>query len=346
MHPLPPSNLGRRRCLAGVPLLAVGMFVRPALADPTVERASTQLLGTQIDIIAQDARPGAAGAAMRAAFVEMARLECLMSRYRPDSQVSALARAAGRNPVPVAPEVMAVFKLARQVSEQSRGAFDITVGAYSGWNFDPEHSRIPSSSELARERRFVNYRDVVLEERHCSVYLRRPGMRLDLGGIAKLPILEAGMRVLRQHGIRDAMINGGGDVVASGKLQGHEWRVGLRDPLAPERLLGVVTLSDGVVASSGDYERYFMHNGQRFHHVLDPETGLPAHGPHGVTLIGRDVDDVNGLGAAIMAAGTATGQRMLAPMLARVDALIVGSGARPWMSAGMATRLRQFSASS
>ncbi|MDF6571896.1 FAD:protein FMN transferase, partial [Escherichia coli] len=130
-------------------------------------------------------------------------------------------------------------------------------------------------------------------------------MRLDLGGIAKLPILEAGMRVLRQHGIRDAMINGGGDVVASGKLQGHEWRVGLRDPLAPERLLGVVTLSDGVVASSGDYERYFMHNGQRFHHVLDPETGLPAHGPHGVTLIGRDVDDVNGLGAAIMAAGTA-----------------------------------------
>lgn len=346
MHPLPPSNLGRRRCLAGVPLLAVGMFVRPALADPTVERASTQLLGTQIDIIAQDARPGAAGAAMRAAFVEMARLECLMSRYRPDSQVSALARAAGRNPVPVAPEVMSVFKLARQVSEQSRGAFDITVGAYSGWNFDPEHSRIPSSSELARERRFVNYRDVVLDEHNGSVYLRRPGMRLDLGGIAKLPILEAGMRVLRQHGIRDAMINGGGDVVASGKLQGHEWRVGLRDPLAPERLLGVVTLSDGVVASSGDYERYFMHNGQRFHHVLDPETGLPAHGPHGVTLIGRDVDDVNGLGAAIMAAGTATGQRMLAPMLARVDALIVGSGARPWMSAGMATRLRQFSASS
>lgn len=346
MHPLPPSNLGRRRCLAGVPLLAVGMFVRPALADPTVERASTQLLGTQIDIIAQDARPGAAGAAMRAAFVEMARLECLMSRYRPDSQVSALARAAGRNPVPVAPEVMSVFKLARQVSEQSRGAFDITVGAYSGWNFDPEHSRIPSSSELARERRFVNYRDVVLDEHNGSVYLRRPGMRLDLGGIAKLPILEAGMRVLRQHSIRDAMINGGGDVVASGKLQGHEWRVGLRDPLAPERLLGVVTLSDGVVASSGDYERYFMLNGQRFHHVLDPETGLPAHGPHGVTLIGRDVDDVNGLGAAIMAAGTATGQRMLAPMLARVDALIVGSGARPWMSAGMATRLRQFSASS
>lgn len=346
MHPLPPSNLGRRRCLAGVPLLAVGMFVRPALADPTVERASTQLLGTQIDIIAQDARPGAAGAAMRAAFVEMARLECLMSRYRPDSQVSALARAAGRNPVPVAPEVMSVFKLARQVSEQSRGAFDITVGAYSGWNFDPEHSRIPSSSELARERRFVNYRDVVLDEHNGSVYLRRPGMRLDLGGIAKLPILEAGMRVLRQHGIRDAVINGGGDVVASGKLQGHEWRVGLRDPLAPERLLGVVTLSDGVVASSGDYERYFMLNGQRFHHVLDPETGLPAHGPHGVTLIGRDVDDVNGLGAAIMAAGTATGQRMLAPMLARVDALIVGSGARPWMSAGMATRLRQFSASS
>lgn len=346
MHPLPPSNLARRRCLAGVPLLAVGMFVRPALADPLVERASTRLLGTQVDIVAQGATPGAAAAAIPAAFAEMARLECLMSRYRSDSQVSALARAAGRNPVPMAPEVMTVLKRARQVSEQSRGAFDITVGAYSGWNFEPEHGRIPSPTELARERRFVNYRDVVVDEHNGSAYLRRQGMKLDLGGIAKLPILQAGMRVLREHGIRDAMINGGGDVVASGKLQGHAWRIGLRDPLAPERLLGVVGLSDGVVASSGDYERYFMRNGQRFHHVLDPQTGLPSHGPHGVTLIARDVDDVNGLGAAIMAAGHAAGQRMLAPVLSRVDALIVGAGGRPWMSAGMATRLRQFSASS
>lgn len=116
-----PSNLARRRCLTGVPLLAVGLFVRPALADPAVQHASRRLLGTQVDIVAQGAMPGAAAPAIDAAFAEMARLERLMSRYRPDSQVSALARAAGRNPVPVAPELMAILKLATRLSARSGG---------------------------------------------------------------------------------------------------------------------------------------------------------------------------------------------------------------------------------
>lgn len=116
-----PSNLARRRCLTGVPLLAVGLFVRPALADPAVQHASRRLLGTQVDIVAQGAMPGAAAPAIDAAFAEMARLERLMSRYRPDSQVSALARAAGRNPVPVAPELMAILKLAARLSARSGG---------------------------------------------------------------------------------------------------------------------------------------------------------------------------------------------------------------------------------
>lgn len=331
--------MGRRRCIAGIPVLAIGMFVRPALADPSVERASRTLLGTQIDIVAQGDRPGIAQPAIDAAFAEMARLERIMSRYRPDSQVSALARAAGRNPVPVAPELMSALKLAARLSEQSQGAFDVTVGAFSGWNFEPGQYHVPSRIELARERPLVNYRDVVLDEAHGRAYLRQPGMKLDLGGIAKLPILQAGMRVLRQYGVHDAMINGGGDVLTSGKLQGRDWRIGLRDPVVPTRLLGAVSLGDGIVASSGDYERCFLQNGQRYHHILDPRTGMPTRGPHGVALIARNVEQLNGLGAAIMVAGAAAGQRLLAPH-AGVDALIVGPGTPPWMSAGMAARLQ------
>lgn len=114
-------------------------------------------------------------------------------------------------------------------------------------------------------------------------------------------------------------------MLVSGQLQGHDWRVGLRNPLAPDRLLGVVALSDGIVASSGDYERGFVRNGQRYHHILDPKTGLPTHGPHGVTLVARSVDDVNGLGAAIMVAGAEAGRRLLVPP-AGVDALIIAPG--------------------
>jgi thiamine biosynthesis lipoprotein len=261
-----------------------------------------------------------------------------MSRYRPDSQISALARGAGRDPVPVAPELMAILESAKRMSIRSQGAFDITVGAYAGWDFDPAHSRIPGADELAFERQLVDYRDIVLDRQRGTAYLRRPGMKLDLGGIAKLPILQAGLQVLQRNGYRNAMINGGGDVLVSGQLQGRNWRVGLRDPRAPERLLGVVALSDGVVASSGDYERCFVRNGQRYHHILDPRTGEPSQGPHGVTLVASRQEAVNGLGAAIMVAGAARGRNWLDAQPG-VDALIVAPGQSPWLSAGMATRL-------
>ncbi|SOY56464.1 Thiamine biosynthesis lipoprotein ApbE [Cupriavidus taiwanensis] len=332
----------RRRAIvrgaASVPLLATGMFVRPALADATVTRASRRLLGTRVDIVVQDHDHGAVQAAIAAAFAEMMRLEQLMSRYRPDSQISALQRAAGRHPLRVALELMTVLQAAAAVSARSRGAFDITVGAFAGWRFGADGKRVPDAAELARARPLVDYRQVSLDARRGEAMLARPGMRLDLGGIAKLPILDAGMQLLRRHGLANAMVNGGGDVLAMGKLQGRDWRIGVRDPLAPARLLGVLQVSDAVVASSGDYERGFVASGRRYHHVLDPATGLPSAGPHGVTLVAPTVAAVNGLGAALMVAGQAAWDR-LAEGSAGVDGLVVGDGGR-WMSAGMAQRLR------
>lgn len=334
----PRLNNGRRRLLASLPLLATAMFLKPALADPKVQQASRNLMGTRVDITVQGGDVDASGVAMNAAFAEMARLSDMMSRYRIRSAVSALHLAAGLQPVAMAPEMMAALKMAGQMSERSQGAFDITVGAFNGWNFDPAQTSIPDAAEIARELPLVNYRDLILDEKSASAYLRRRGMRIDLGGIAKLPILQAGMAVLKRHGINDAMINGGGDVLVSGQLQGRDWRVGLRDPRAPERILGVLALSEGFVAASGDYERCFVRNGRRFHHILDPKTGQPTIGPHGVTLVSRKLEDINGLGAAIMVAGAQAGRRLLEP-LKGVDTLIVESDQRLWLSPGMASRL-------
>lgn len=331
-------RLKRRRLLAGLPLLATALFLKPALADPKVRQASRKLMGTRVDITVQSGNVDASGAAMTAAFAEMERLSDMMSRYRLGSAVSALHLAAGLQPVTTAPEMMHALKMARQMSERSQGAFDITVGAFNGWSFDPARTGIPDAAEIARELPLVNYRDLVLDEKSATAYLRRRGMRVDLGGIAKLPILQAGMDVLKRHGISNAMINGGGDVLVNGQLQGRDWRVGLRDPRAPERILGVLALNEGFVAASGDYERSFVRDGRRYHHILDPKTGRPTHGPHGVTLVSRKLEDINGLGAAIMVAGAAAGRRLLAPFK-NVDALIVESDQRLWLSPGMATRL-------
>lgn len=335
---MPEFNPQRRRIALALPLLATAMFQRHAWSAPTVQRDSRVMMGTRLDITLQhhDARLGRQ--AVDAAFTEMQRLSDMMSRYRSDSLVSALQQRAGLRPLPVPAEMMAVLKTARTVSEYSRGAFDITVGAFSGWNFEAGRTAIPNAEKLARDLQFVNYRDLVLDEANMTAFLRRRGMRLDLGGIAKLPILGAGLATLERHGIRNMLINGGGDVLVKGQLQGRDWRIGVRDPRAPEKLLGVVSLNHGLVASSGDYERCFDRNGRRYHHILDPKTGNPTAGPHGVTLISRDLNAINGLGTAIMVAGSDFGQRLLASR-SDVDTLIVERDRQPWMSAGMAQRL-------
>lgn len=333
---------GRRRLLATFPMVATALFLRPALADPSVQQASRALMGTRLDMTAQAGRGIEVSSAMNAAFAQMQRLSDMLSRYRIGNPVHALHLCAGLQPVPVAPEMAAVLKMAIQRSQHSQGAFDITVGAFTGWNFGQGEHTIPPAAEIAQELPLVDYRQLVLEvldEKNATAYLRRRGMRIDLGGIAKLPILQAGMDVLKAHGIRNAMLNAGGDVLVSGQLQGRDWRIGVRDPRAPERILGTLHLSDGFVAASGDYERFFIRDGRRFHHILDPKTGQPTDGPHGVALVARTLEDINGLGAAIMVAGAEAGRAMLQP-LPSVDALIVEHNQGVWLSPGMRQRLQ------
>lgn len=330
------SMLDRRRCLTGLGLLATGLFVRPALASPHVQRASRELLGTRIDIVAQGKQ---ASKAMALAFAEMARLERLMSRYRPDSEISALNRSAGLAAVDVSPETLAVLQRGLQLAQLSDGAFDVTIGGYQGWSFDPANPRLPSAAQLLRERALVNHRQLVLDPAKRQARLLRAGVRVDLGGVAKLPILQAGMAVLQAHGLDGAMLNGGGDVLVTGQLLGRDWRIGLRDPRAPERVMGTLELGDGVVASSGDYERAFTMQGKRYHHVLDPRTGLPTQGVRGVALLARSTQAVNGWGATAMLLGASKGQGLLSG-LPGVESLMVDAQAQTWMSAGMRHQLK------
>lgn len=336
------ADRGRRRLLATLPMVATALYVRPALADPSVQQVSRTLMGTRLDMTVQAERGIDTPAAMTAALAEMQRQSDMLSRYRIGNPVHALHLCAGLQAVPITPEMLKVLQMALQRSQQSKGAFDITVGAFTGWNFGQGENTIPSATEITQELPLVDYRQLVLEvrdEKNATAYLRRRGMRIDLGGIAKLPILQAGMQVLKEHGIHNTMLNAGGDVLVNGQLQGRDWRVGLRDPRSPERILGTVHLNDGFVAASGDYERCFIRDGRRFHHILDPKTGQPTNGPHGVALVARTLEDINGLGAAIMVAGAEAGRAMLKP-LHSVDALIVEPNQGVWLSPGMGQRLQ------
>lgn len=304
----------RRSLLCG---LLLAPCTRAAVQQPEVLREERALMGTRVRLMA----PGTAAdlaPAFQAAWAEMHRLERLYSRFRPDSLVSELARKAGGAPIRVPPLMVELLGQARALSERSHGALDVTVGAYRDWRFDPEADpAVPSAERLAYQRRWVNWREVEVDG--GQVRLARSGMRLDLGALAKLPILAAGLQQLRDHGLADALIDGGGDIAAIGQLQGRPWQVGVRDPRAPDQLLAQLPVRDAWVVSSGDYERCFVRNGHRYHHILDPRTGQPSQGLHGVSLVGKDWRALNGLGTALMVSGADSLAR-LAP--AGVQALL------------------------
>lgn len=340
-------SLQRRRLVMALPLLGAGAWSAGSWAGVVAQsalylRTSHALMGTQVDVAVAGGESAALQRATLLAVAEMRRLESLLSRYREDSVVARLGVAAGVAPVPVPPEAMSVLRSAQQLAQASDGAFDITVGALKGWDF--AEKRVPSPRQIAQQLPLVGPSGLVLNARAGTAYLARRGMALDLGGIAKLPILEAGMRVLRAQGVHDAMINGGGDVLTQGTWQGRPWRIGLRDPRAPERLLGVVEAEGAcVVASSGDYERFFFRGGERLHHVLNPRTGRPTAGVHGVSLIARDVAAVNGLGAALMVQGLPAAQA-LAARRPELPVLVAGQDGTVWQSPAMAARLKPIAA--
>lgn len=331
-----------RRAL-GLGALACVLLPRAAQAlsaqNSQVQRSSAHLMGTQVDLVAVHADGAARARALDAAWSEMLRLSEMMSRYRSASQVSLLARLAGGPALPVAPELMAVLKQSQELNARTNGRFDVTVGAYSDWHFEPgQPSRLPDDAVLASQRSLVRAKDLHLDSRRGMARLTRAGMRLDLGGVAKLPILQAGLRAMHLHGVDDALVNGGGDVLCSGSLLDRPWRIGLRDPRAPQRLLGVLALRGGVVAASGDYERGFELGGRRYHHILDPRSGQPSRGLRGLALVAKDVDAVNGWGAAMMVAGRTQSQQWLREQLPGVEAMFAEND-DVWLSAGLRKQL-------
>jgi thiamine biosynthesis lipoprotein len=330
----------RRRLLMALPLVACGLVVPPVQAKSDIHQASKVVMGTRLDLTLQGSGSIDLASAADAAFAEMARLADMMSRYRNDSVLNAINLAAGLQPVQVPAEMLQILKMAQQVSAASGGAFNATVGSLKDWNFDPAHPSLASAQQIAAQLPLVDAKGLVLNEKLGTAYLTKRGMRLDLGGIAKLPILQAGMHTLQAQGVKNAMLNGGGDVLVHGELNGRPWRVGLRDPRQPDQLLGVVALNEGFVAASGDYERFFMHEGKRMHHILDPKTGYPTQGPHGLALVSNNLAAINGLGAAIMVAGADAGKQRIAK-LAQVDAMIVNADNQLWLSSGMKARLNQ-----
>ncbi len=296
-----------------------------ALEGVLVRRARP-LMGTLVGVSVRGWNRDALERAIRGAFAEMERLEAILSEWRPDSVVSRVNRSASEAPVPVPTELVEVMEIAARVSQASAGAFDSTWAALSElWRLDEPDFRPPDAAAVAAARKLVDYREVVLDVEKQTVFLRRRGMRLGLGGIAKAYIAERAADLAVAAGVRDILIDAGGDVVARGRNGERPWSVGVRDPRSATRLIATVDLNDEVISTSGDYERFVEVDGHRYHHLLDPRTGYPASASQSATVVAPDGALAEALSTALFVLGP-PGLAMVSGFAGTAAFLVDGDG--------------------
>lgn len=310
-------------------VLVAGRMASSSRQTAGTVREHWPLMGTVWSAeIAHQGRIEAARAALLQVEDELKRIDALMSEWKEESPVSAINRAAGKELVDVPVELRALIERSVRYSERSSGAFDITWrGMGRIWRFDDRFA-VPTAEAVERARRMVNYRDIRIAG--DRVGLARAGMSIGLGGIAKGYAVDRAGKVLVRAGFTDYLVDGGGDILVSGKKNGRPWRLGVQDPRAERgALLGSVNATAGVLVTSGDYERFRIAGGVRYHHIIDPATGWPAAACQQVSLLADTAERAVVLAKVIFIEGASKG--LETARKEGVEALIIDrEGRRHW----------------
>jgi len=297
-------------------------------------------MGTLVEITVIGGDTDSAEAAIRDAFDEMERVEGLMSRRIPGSDVSRINGWAGIKAVPVSADVLRVIRRAEEISRASEGYFDITIGALLDlWGFEGDEGRLPARGEVSEALDGVGYTTIHVDERAFTVELKKKGMRIDLGGIAKGYAVDRAVELLRGRGYRNMIVNAGGDIRVSGRKTHGPWVIGIQDPRDRSRILATIDAEEISVATSGDYERYFVREGKRYHHLLNPFTGLPARECRSVTILAKDALSADALTTAVFVMGPQRGLRLIEAMEG-VEGLIISADGKITQSEGLKNRIR------
>ncbi|MBM3493842.1 MAG: FAD:protein FMN transferase, partial [Armatimonadetes bacterium] len=278
-------------------------------AEPARFQYTEVHMGVQTRLVLRAPTAAKAERAAQAAFRRIEQLESAMSDYRASSELMRLCAGAGQGPVAVSRDLFRVLARCRQLSERSDGAFDATVGPVVGlWRKARKDGRLPPVADLEAARRLVGWREVELDAVRRTVSLKRPGMKLDLGGIAKGYACDAALAELRRLGLPRAMVEMGGDIAVGAPPPGRRgWRVAIPNASGPD---AEQELANCAVSTSGDVEQFVEFAGVRYSHIVDPHTGLGLTTRIAVTVIAPSGELSDGLSTAISVLGPDAGRRL------------------------------------
>lgn len=295
-------------------------------------------MGTVIEITLVSEDGEAAKKATLQAFQEIKRIEQLMSPWIETSDVSRLNRSAGKDWAKVSPETLEVIQRSQKISGLSEGAFDITIAPLTQlWRKARERGAPPSSEEVKKILDLVSYRNLLIQS-DGKAFLKKKGMAIDLGGIAKGYAVDRAFKTLTSLGYKNLIVNAGGDLRAGGLKNNQLWSIGIQNPRSPEKVMATISVSDIAVATSGDYEKFFFHQGKRYHHILNPKTGFPVDGCQSVTILSKDGITSDGLATAVFVLGPEKGYT-LCQELQGVECLVVDRKGGTLMTSGFKERI-------
>jgi thiamine biosynthesis lipoprotein len=286
-----------------------------------LSRTVDGIMGTRIyvEIWADDDRQGEA--AIDAVMAQMQHIDDSMSTYKSDSEVSRVNQLAAQQPVPISAELFKLLTTALEYSRITEGAFDITYASV-GYMYDFRERKRPTEEQIKAALPAINYKHVILDPKTQSVRFSQPGVRIDLGGIAKGYSVDCGIEVLQKLGYTHALVNAGGDSRVIGDRFGKPWIVGIRHPDHPDEIITRIPLVDAAFSTSGDYERFFDENGVRYHHIIDPHTGHSASKVRSATVIAPTATRTDGLSKTAFVLGPQEALKIY-NSLEDVDAILV-----------------------
>ncbi len=244
------------------------------------------------------------------AIEEIRRIEKLLTTYKADSQTNLINENAGIRPVKVDLEVFNLIERSIGISRITQGAFDISYGSIdkSLWNFDKSMTSLPDAQTALKMVHLIDYRNIILDPEHTTVFLKEKGMRIGFGGIGKGYAAEMAKQVLLKNNVQSGIINASGDLSAWGlQPNGKKWTIGVADPDAPNAAFSYMEVSNKAVATSGNYEKFVTINGKKYSHTIDPKTGLPITGIKSVTIMASNAEFADAMATPIAVMGIKAG---------------------------------------
>ena len=309
----------------GVCILALAFWQARQPQIATVDSGYRQVMGTVAHILAVSEDENRAHEAIAAAFEAMDRVDELMNDYDPNSMLSQLSLTAVNGPVPVDEQIFTVLAAAKQYSELSEGAFDVTIGpVVKLWRKAKIDEKAPSQAELAAAKDLVGYQNMRLDAEAKTVRFTQPGMSLDVGGIAKGFAIDKAIEALQQAGLAGGMVDIGGDLRCFGMPanKAKHWLIGLQDPKSPEDIVMVLNMDDRAVATSGDYQRFVVIDGQKHSHIKDPKTADSAQSLSSVSIIATTAMAADALATSVTVLGKEKGLALI-ETIENTEALVI-----------------------